>query len=134
MKKPILFIQGSGIFINEILVCVGAEKKDIIAFVKKKKLNKDLIKWVSDDEKIWDFRANFPSFFAFNHKNGHSILFLEPFKDDWAYWEMLIHEIAHIVHTLAIQKAFTEEEEAKAYLSEYLFRSIRRILQKLDPI
>ena len=57
------------------------------------------------------------------------ILFMKNMKRDWYFWETLLHEITHIVHTLSRKGGFEDETEHKAYLTEYLFREIRRILQ-----
>lgn len=58
-----------------------------------------------------------------------AILFMKNEKRDWYFWGTLIHEITHIVHTISYKGGFEDETEHKAYLTEYLFREIRRILQ-----
>ncbi|KKK86895.1 hypothetical protein LCGC14_2758670 [marine sediment metagenome] len=61
----------------------------------------------------------------------HLFLILPPPKNNWEYWETLLHETAHLVQDLAYMKMLGGETEAQAYLHEHLFRSIRRKIMGL---
>ena len=71
------------------------------------------------------------------HKDGYLVLSIQRFEDTWDDYETILHECFHIVIAiLGVSKMFINhsreviEEEGMAYLQEYLFRGIRRKLQK----
>jgi len=136
-SKPIIFVQDYGTYSNELLVLVGVtDKRQIYKFLKKKRANMEFSKWVLEDFDHWKSKL-VHEFFGLvctkENMNG-SVLVLRTFEDTWTYWENLIHETHHIVQDLAKKKMMFEEAEAQAYLQEYLFRNIRRKLQKIDPL
>ena len=129
-----LFIQDCGTYSNEILVGIGVNKKEVLVFAKKKRFKKDVIKWIEEDEDIFKIKELNKGLFCYNDKAGCSILLLNPYSECWDYWETLIHEISHIVHKITKDKMMLHEDEAKAYLSDFLFRKIRRKIQGVDSI
>lgn len=123
-NKPKVFVQPTHIFREDILVCVGASFEDVKKFVKGEVLKsieryKGLFQEVLDGKQLgYAVEAN-----------GWLYLILPKFKDTWSYWEILIHELHHIVFYMSKKKTFDDEMEAMAYLQEWLFREIRRKLQ-----
>lgn len=56
------------------------------------------------------------------------ILFLKnPIKREWDWYETLLHECVHIVNGIENIHSHEDEWEFRAYLTEYLFRTIRRM-------
>lgn len=49
-------------------------------------------------------------------------------KAKWSLYETLVHETNHIVESFAEYMGFEKEVEFKAYLQEYLFRKIRKLI------
>ena len=69
-----------------------------------------------------------------NKDKVYLVLILQKLRDDWVYWETLIHELSHIVDWIVDMKMLDGETEARAYLHEWLFREVRRKLQGIDKI
>jgi hypothetical protein len=132
-QKPIIFVQDTGVYTDQILVCAGASKKDVIAFNKKKRAIKPFQEWLKNETSLYQEAEKNEGIYAQNDDVQGSVLMLRPFEDKWDYWEVLIHELHHAVEFLAKRKAMQEETEAKAYLQGYLFRSIRRKFSGIDP-
>lgn len=133
--KPIMFVQDFGTYTNEILVLCGVtDKKELLKYLKKVKAKFEFSKWVLEDFDGWkkDIEKKHLAQFCFNNEIQGGVLMLRPMEDCWNYWEVLMHEVHHIVQNLAKQKGMFEELEAQAYLFEYLFKSIRRILMGVD--
>jgi hypothetical protein len=57
-----------------------------------------------------------------------SIIVLRDGKNNWDFFESIMHEVHHAVEEISSAKGMIDELEAKAYLFEYLFRNIRRKL------
>ena len=123
--KKMIFLQDCGIFSNQVVVSVGGKKEDALKFVKDKKnfIQKECIEWVESLE-IWDLLEFNEAVVAY--QKGRIFLLLKDKKNDWDYWETLVHELYHIVEHIAEEKKFQQEQEAKAYLQGYLFQQIRR--------
>lgn len=132
-KKSTIFIQDWGTYQNETLVVVGKTAKETIRWCKKIKVNKKFLEWLENNlekHEVHSKERNDPAFFMFGETN--SVLFLEPYKDSWNYWETLIHETMHMVdYVLSALRLMEKETEARAYQQEYLFHSIRKKLQSL---
>lgn len=132
-----MFVQEYGTYTNELLVLVGIEdKKKLLAYLKKIKAKFDFSKWVLEDFDGWKERIkkNNPGLFCWNDIVEGAVLVLRPYQDTWEYWECLMHEIHHIVQHLAKTRFMYEEQEAQAYLFEFLFHSVRRKLQGIDKM
>ena len=139
-NKPFVFSQKIDPFRKEILVSVGAETKDILSYVNKyyiKQARKDfpvILEYYKDlFEKIKKGKGGYALHFHNDKSNNrYLILLLRPYEDIWDYWEILIHELSHILDWVVEDCMIEKETEARAYLHEFLFRSIRRKLQGLD--
>ena len=116
----------------DIVVGIGVTKKEIVAYSKKQKLKKEFTKWVEEDTRIYEVLNEQDGIFAYNSNAPGGLLMLKEFTDEWKSWELLIHEISHIVQYMMTQKLMEGEDEARAYLTEWLFRSIRRKLQGIE--
>lgn len=127
MKKPIIFIQDYGTYAHDILVAAGATRKEIIAFSKKNKCKKDFIEWLEKDERMFELSKTEKGLFCWS--DAGKLLLLRTVKDDWEYWECVMHEVHHATHHLAKRNMMEDEMEGQAYLFEFLFRSIRKKLQ-----
>ncbi len=127
-QKSIIFIQDHGTYSNETVCCFGGTKKDILAYLKRIKATKSAIQFVSKD-----FPEKYPSEngFIIYSDNGQTVLWMFPYKNCWKFWDILIHELSHLVDVvLSKQKCMSEETEARAYQIEFLFKTIRRKLMK----
>ena len=132
LSTPIIFIQKANIFGEEFLVCSGADKKTILSFCKKNKINKQATEWIETDNEIFSLFESNSAVYCWHNDIRVGLLLLGAYKDTWEFWETLIHEICHIVDRVSEHKRMEKEMEAKAYLFEYLFRNIRRKLQGID--
>ena len=130
----IIFIQPLDPYRHDIIVAAGATKEDILRFCKKEKVIREFTDIIREEVDAFPIAINKLGLF-FWRKKGERLLFLlllRPFQDKWEYWECLIHELAHVVQRLAVDKMMESEDEARAYLQEFLFRSIRRKLQGVE--
>jgi hypothetical protein len=68
-------------------------------------------------------------------KDRSVILYLREWVRDWHSYETLLHEIVHAVQYIFEDcRGLWSENEAVAYQIEYLFRSIRRKLDRVDKV
>ena len=132
MKKPIIFIQGTGTYSNEIIVASGATQEQILKYCKMQRMSKDGLEFVKKEEVFEHFKKSKAC--VIPDEKGRAIILLEPFEDSWKFWEILIHELHHYTMYFMEWKNMKDEIEALAYLQEFLFHSIRRKLQKVDKI
>ena len=125
MKNKQIFIQDCGTYSNEIIVAVDSTKEDILKFLKKlPRVKKEAIEWLKEEKQAFIIFEKNNALVA--HNDGKLLLLLRKVRNDWDYWEMLLHETHHITWYIAENKMFQQEMEAQAYLQEYLFHSIRR--------
>src|SRR5690349_16688405 len=123
-KHKLHFIQGCGTYTNQILVCVGYKAAEITALMKRLKLDKGAVAEFEKDHQETD------RFFGGTHSgacwvnDGRVVMWFPEFRDDWDFWECLIHETNHVVFHIAKLKNMQDETEGQAYLQEYLFRRI----------
>lgn len=129
-SKPLLFVQNHGTLSNETLVAIGATGDEMVAYLKRIKANKGMIEWV----RTWkDSKPSPTGWVRTESEKGWTVLWLRAYEDTWDYWEVMIHELSHLMDfVMNDQKSMQGETEARAYQAEYLFRSIRRKIQGLD--
>jgi len=126
--KKYLFTQDCGIFLNQILIAVNCQYKDILDYAKKYG-NKEFIDGIIQYKKTINSLLTKKGFVILNKTlNYGGLLYLENFENKWRYLKTLLHEIHHLVFMVARQKNFEDEMEAQAYLFDYLFSDIRRKL------
>jgi hypothetical protein len=127
LKKGCFFVPAHP-YRHDIYVCVNSTcedavrkidsgEKEYIEFLKYHKKRFDLV--LSEKQKAYAIQKQ---------DSGDTMIILGEPTDDWEYWEVLMHEIHHIVFYLTESKNLDGEMEAQAYLQEYLFRVIRRKL------
>lgn len=128
LAKKYTYIQDSGSYSNEIIVTVGTETDEILAWMKKNDIARFIQesfaeehldnKWLHDGSlgKVW-------------HNNGRAILWLKDWGLTWHEVDVLIHECMHLVQFLIVDgKGMQGENEAQAYQLEYYIKSIRERL------
>ena len=136
--KPLMWVEDIDPYHSGLLVLVGVEdKKEVFRYLKKIKALVPFSKWVLTEFDDWkETMEKNSGQFCWNDKleggGSGAVLMLRPYADAWNYWEILIHELCHVVNRLGKQKGFLEEMEAQAYLQEHLFHSIRRKLQGIE--
>ncbi len=139
MKKPkkVIFVQGWGIWQHDTLVLVGASLLDGLAYAKKKKLKKEYVNWLASLVEEYPDKHNLHTDqgAVFSSSAGRTLLMLKEFRNDWDYWETLLHEIIHLIDfVISEQVNASNEKEARAYTAEYLFRQIRRKVSGLGSV
>ncbi|HDZ49601.1 MAG TPA: hypothetical protein ENH69_00085 [Candidatus Aerophobetes bacterium] len=130
-RRSFWFIQPAHPYKNDICIFVGMtwEQVDKDFNVKDKSLKKFLETKKELFEEIMSGKMN--GYKLRKDDTDHLFLILPPPKNNWEYWETLLHETAHLVQDLAYMKMLGGETEAQAYLHEHLFRSIRRKIMGL---
>jgi hypothetical protein len=115
------FIQNWGTYSNQTLVIVGYDYKETVKILKRYKQAEPFINIMTEDKLENDFVLT---------KDGKTLLYLRYFEDAWDWYEVLMHEIHHLVHfVIAEQRQMADEPDAQAYQFEYLFKNIRRKIQ-----
>lgn len=126
--KKNIFIQDSGIFYNEFVVCTGISAEELKKYAKAEKLNKNFFKVIFDDGEYQKPEQRM----AYTYSNAESnIVYLvsfPDFEDTWDFWNHVLHEVVHVVQANERKSGLFKEDEARAYLTEYLFTNIRRKL------
>jgi hypothetical protein len=120
-----------GIFKNEFILGVNCEYDDFLKYAKETYCSEEFINYIKEikeDYKKYTDTSN--GFVNFDYKKGYGILNLKKFEDSWEFYEIMLHEICHIVDFISEQKHLEKEMEARAYLTEYLFKDIRKKIQK----
>lgn len=126
-EKYKIFVQPCHPYRHDIFVSAGATFEQAVAWAKKEELKKDFQQFLSGGKKYWDevMGDKDKLAYAIESDQKHLILIMNSPKNVWDYLECLIHEISHLVDWLVKYKMLEGETEARAYLTEYLFRSIR---------
>lgn len=126
--KKNIFIQDYGIFYNEFVVCTGISAEELKKYAKAEKLNKNFFKCIFDDGEY----QKPEKLMAYTYSNAESnIVYLvsfPDFEDTWDFWNHVLHEVVHVVQANERRSGLFKEDEARAYLTEYLFTNIRRKL------
>ena len=135
MKKPkkFCFIQNWGTYSNDTFVCVGMNHDEIIRAMKKLKVKKNITTAFEQEREEhnihWLVPKNHSAVLWFN--SGASVLWFPDWKRNWGHISTLIHELYHAVHRILHKdKKMADEDEACAYQLEFLFKEIRRKLDK----
>ena len=129
-KKSKHFITACGTYPNQILISVGGTYKEMVDYLVKEKI--DITDFQEFKEHIENFTGKGDKGFEMMNEKGQILLYLKEFKDNWETYEVLLHEVCHIVQDLFDQRGMVGEKEAFAYELEYLFRNIRKLLNHLN--
>jgi hypothetical protein len=112
----------------DVMVMVGAKtKKDVLSLMKKQRVRKETVNfWMNHEHLTWLFKQDAGSFVRDNELEV--IYCFKDWKDDSKHIEILVHEVSHMVDSIAEHKNLVKETEARAFLSEYIFKTIRNSL------
>ena len=69
-----------------------------------------------------------------DYEHATTVLILPSWENEWKYLDVLVHEITHMVHAI-LGKCLNmmDEDEARAYQTEFLFKEIRKKLYEHYP-
>jgi hypothetical protein len=133
MKKlKYTFTQFCETFEIEIVCFIGLDYEDILKEVNKKLYNNEFKECIKKDGTLEKYIEKDLGFFTHYKDKGFMTLWMKEYKDEWDFYEILLHELHHGVHIISESRGFMDEMEAKAYLFQYLFREIRRKIQNKE--
>lgn len=119
-----------GTYGEQTLVCLGASKKEIVSYLKSKKV-KGSPKFIEAIERDFEIPDRCDGCFWYNQSAKGSILWLEKFEWTAHCMGVLAHEICHAVRRLLIEERnMVNEVEAICYQTEYLTKNILREAQR----
>lgn len=135
--KPLkcAFIQEWGPYKSETVIAVGLSDAETAAWMRKEKLFKSFIeafeKAVVEDDPTGELTQ---AYFWKDPGTGGSVLVIRkaervPGNDEitWEFYDNLLHELHHATYfILGVGRNMRTEYEALAYMTEWLFREIRR--------
>lgn len=135
MKKAYktIFIQDWGTYGDETVVAVGTTIDEVVQYLKKHKASQGSIKSMEEDAKeLSETMKCSKGFFAKpNDTTVGSFLWTRDWDNSWEHSEVLVHELFHAVYnTLGKGRSMMDEQESMAYQQEFLFRAIRRKLNR----
>ena len=113
---------------TDVMAMVGAkDKKEVEYLLKKQRVNKDTIKrWVEHENLSWLLKQEAGS--LVDSDKLEVIYHFKKWDGDEHDIRILVHEVSHMVDQIAEAKNFVKETEARAYLSDYLFHTIKTSL------
>lgn len=111
-----------------LIVCCLKNHADIHKHLNKKK-NKEISDWLKHHCPDLKVPADSGGMFYNSNDNKPLIIFIGNEKRDWKLFNTLVHETNHVVHYLSKYCGFEDECEFNAYMQEYLFDQIRKIIQ-----
>jgi len=113
----------------DVLIMVGCKTKEEVAYLmKKQRVRLSTIKWWVEHEHLpWLLKQSAGS--LIREGELEVVYHFKDWKEDNWHLEVLVHEVSHIVDSIAEYKNIVKETEARAYLSEYLFKTIRKNLK-----
>lgn len=129
--KKYYYIQSWGTYASDTLVFVGYDFNGILKVLKKYKQD-GFIEFLKNDTSLkTNISNNNYKGYAIGY-NTKSILLLKEYKNDWKCFDIILHEIHHLVYIiLGQERDMKNEMEAQAYQFEYLFKNIRQKLNKV---
>jgi hypothetical protein len=126
VRERFCYLQGWGTYSSDTMVCVGMTPAQILARMKRGGTRPRIVKAFAG---VLDQFGNGLGHCWVDPCTGASVLSFPDWRNDWPHWDTLVHEVAHLVHAaLGRHRAMADEDEARAYQTEYLFREIRREL------
>jgi hypothetical protein len=123
--KKVVFVVSFGTYNNNLLVSVGQTYKELQNSAKKLLFKGTIL----DNEDVNYYITDQCVSGLFHKTNtGDYVIWLKEFSNKWYSYEVLLHELHHVVHNFSYFTAMTREMEAQAYLFEHLFRESRKRL------
>lgn len=118
-NKKYWYIQDWGSYKNDTVIFTGYGISEVLRICKKKK---ELNIFIEKLQKVC-----FKNFIIYS--GGASLLFLEKWENNWAFYSILLHEVHHLIfYILGKNRKMENESEAQAYQVGYLFTKIRQKL------
>lgn len=113
---------------TDVMVMVGAKNKEEVRYLlKKQRVNSETIKrWVENQNLSWLLKQEAGS--LVENEKLEVIYHFRKWDGDDNDIRVLVHEVSHMVDQIAEAKNFVKETEARAYLSDYLFHTIKTSL------
>jgi len=126
--KKFVIVQYCSIYRNDIGIFVGYDSLRAYEYAKKHKWRKYAVDLMSEHHEWID--ATLETGTPQLRKNGSCIIFFKSWDGSMDNYDTLYHELYHSVRHISDALNMGGEEEACAYLIEYLHREIRRKLNK----
>jgi len=116
------------LYMTDIMIMVGAKTKSEVEYLMKKQRvrTETMDFWLKHESLPWLLEKEAGS--LVRDKELEIIYHFRDWKDDENHLKILVHEVSHMVDSIAEHKNLIKETEARAYLSEYLFSTIRKNL------
>lgn len=128
------FYQGWGTYTNETVVAVNMTHDEITTWLKHNEARKGIIseweKGKEENEKL--LYKEFSGMVWMDDTTGATVLWMKEWKNEWKCFEVFVHELRHLVDGVFRSSKMLDEPEACAYQTEFLFREIRKKLQKFS--
>lgn len=133
-SKSIKKNKNNGVFTFYKIMPFGC---DIIFYYDKNnnlanKLNNDIIKskWLKQYVSEFPVSSGYDTGFVLYNKDSYRplVMYIKSGKKNWDLYETLIHETTHLVNYLEKYFNIEDEFEFRSYLTESIFRDLRRLL------
>jgi len=124
-KKPYSIFFHIPLYMVDVMVMVGAKNKEEVMYLMKKQgVRASTCEWWLKHESLpWLLEKQAGS--LINEKELEIIYHFKDWVEDEEHLKTLVHEVSHMVDSIAEYKNFVKETEARAYLTEYLFSTIK---------
>lgn len=122
-----------------IAVFVGVTHKEAVALAKKQKYSKAFIESLNSEtakelcEKVADKESQTEGAVC-RINDTHYFLFLQPYKNNWKYLDILNHECFHLTQFMGHLLLIWDEREPPAYLHSWMFKELRKRLSGVKKI
>lgn len=126
MKKKVLYLQEISPFNDWFIVECGKTRREIEAFAKKHFTNDTLKRFRNSLDGSFSNEKDTNGRVHYDTSNTVWVLEFKEIRDDWKFYDTLLHEVVHIVDIVSRRFSIENEFEFRAYLTENLFRSIRK--------
>jgi len=104
--------------------------KDFGNITKQLNKDKDTSKWITKHVGTFEHPAEHTNACVIQCPDDYPlIIWVKDKKQDWTFYESIMHEVNHVVELLSRYYKFERELEFKAYLTTYIFRKIRKLIQ-----
>lgn len=128
------WLQSTHQYRKDVFVCAGLSAAEMVRAIKKYKPKKYVLDFLAEHEEGWhEIIEKGCAFVSMEGTHGCLFIRLREYEDTWEFWGTLIHELSHLLDMISEQMAWEKETEARAYLQEYLFQTIRRKLMGVVP-
>lgn len=129
------FYQDCGIFQSDFIVSIGNSLEECVLKARKAGTSSYFIGMLKEFPSAFDKPKNDDQTAAliFEDKADRVVALVIPIQFDgfsWEFTDTILHEIVHVVQTLRRAKGF-KDDETEAYLTEYLFKEIRKKIMRL---